>query len=64
MRYSCSPSLVQPDSVMIRVKHREEGPPEPVVNRGKDSLVLDWFMIFMCVVIVINNTIICNMLKS
>ena len=34
-RYSCSPSKVQPDSVIIRVKHREEGQPEPVVNRGE-----------------------------
>ena len=57
-RYSCSPSMVQQDSVMIRVKHREEGPPEPVVNKGKDLFALDWFLIVICIITVINNSII------
>jgi len=39
-RYSCSPSQVQSDTVTIRVKHREEGQPEPVVNSGRESVFL------------------------
>ena len=54
-RYSCSPSKVQPDSVIIRVKHREEGPPEPVVNIGKRIKRLDWFIVTLFIIIVPKN---------
>jgi len=32
--YSCSPSLVRPDTVLVRVEARGEGQPEPVLNSG------------------------------
>ena len=54
-RYSCSPSKVQPDSVIIRVKHREEGPPEPVVNMGKDKRGVDLFIIVIFIIVVVLN---------
>ena len=40
-RYSCSPSKVRPDTVIVRVENREEGAPEPVVNRGRRVLGCD-----------------------
>ena len=39
-RNSCSPSQVKSDTVTIRVKHREEGQPEPVVNSGGQNSVV------------------------
>ena len=37
-QYSCSPSQVSPDSVTVRVKHKEVDDPEPVVNRAAETV--------------------------
>ena len=39
-KYSCSPSQVSQDSVTVRVKHKEVGDPEPVVNCASQFMVI------------------------
>ena len=39
-KYSCSPSQVSQDSVNVKVKHKDVGDPEPVVNCASQFMVI------------------------